>query len=117
MQLRRSARRATYLLRVLDACDLQKRLRGVRQLAGAAVDEPELTRQADLLHFDGGELPARQLGQRAALWQERHAHLHLDRALDGFQARQRHLDVDGRVLQLEGPQDALTRGRRDRCAR
>ena len=71
-----------------------------------------MARQTDLLHLDRGQLAARQLGDGTALRQERHTHFHLDGALDGLEARQRHLDVDRRVLQLKRAQHTLARGRR-----
>ena len=92
--------------------DREKCLRRVGELARPAVDQPQLPGQAHLRDLHRGELAATELRQRAAPREQCHTHLHLDRALDGFEAGQRHLDVDRRVLLLERAQHAFTRGRR-----
>src|SRR5207248_11264489 len=55
---------------------------------------------------------ARDLCDRAAPRQQRHAELQFDRALDAVEARERDHHPQRHVVLLEQPQDALARGRR-----
>ena len=92
--------------------DGEELLGRVRQLAGLAVDQPKMPRQAELRHRGGDQRAAGQFGHRAAARQERDAEVHLDGALDAVQAGQRHRDVQLLVPLLEQPQHLLAGRRR-----
>ena len=109
---RGDSRRLSDALAVRRLHDIQERLRRATPLAGLPKRQPHLPRRAQLRHFDGDQVSARDLGQRAAARQQRHADPHLDRALDAVEARQRNLDVDRRAPALVGAQDALAGRRR-----
>ena len=90
----------------------EKRLGGVRQLAAATIDQPDLPRRSETRDVDGRKLAARDFRQRAPSRQHRDAEPGFHRALDAVQARQRYLDVDRRVPTLVEAQDPLPRRRR-----